>query len=672
MRFRTVLASLENASGAQTGAVTLTHLKEVTIGRVAKVSNFRRNQQRLKSQLQDLIYMPKGSAARLQPSSPVSMPMELASPVDGRRLSYSQAASSPGGSHMKSLGRVLATRPVQTRTLQSLMKPSPLSFVGAGQGRGANAPTSPPCPSQQPSQPPPTVTETLPATAEKKPAKGRKAPPKGERAATQGQRTTGNVSAAACAASDATAAQQAVDCAQMTVQPHSANSAHGAAVQPTGDSQDTANTRQEIAGLTELVGQQAMALAEQAMEITALKATVANLSATVANLQQAQRTGSGTAIQAAQAVHTLRRTVECLQGEATRTQQLEQQVSHVQRRQQQLTELQHLEGCQRSVVLKTPQELPHERAQRAKAAGEMLSMLLNQPVTVLRAQELSNGSPGGRRHVYKLLLPSSEARDAVMRIKAARLRGTDHTIDVCLTPQQTARKQGLLKVAKKASAAGQRVKWRYDRLFIDGVECRSEGGLPGVDTQQGSATRSSGAATAGPAPVPTQDEPEEGEWQQVPPGKRKQRQQRQRQQQQQRQQPSTASTAPNNSSPARLPARKVAQSPSVDRKGGSAAGSLSSRPAAMTVRSGQKSGNNNQPSLPAAKPSQRIAGKANQGRARGKENAAPAGTNNNAAPAEHSKLPSPPNTGAGQAQLCSSPQRRQQRSPSPTSSHHRA
>jgi hypothetical protein len=173
------------------------------------------------------------------------------------------------------------------------------------------------------------------------------------------------------------------------------------------------------------------------------------MSAALRSVQLAQRTSSGTALEAAQGLQRLQDKVVQLQGADARTEQLERQLGHVQSRQQRMAEQQHLDDCQRSVIYKTPTPLPSQNAERAKAAAEQLSKLLVQPVAVLSAQELcgrpgSNGS--GRRSVYKVRLASSEARDVVLRVKAARLRGTQYTIDVCLTPQQKARVDQLLPI----------------------------------------------------------------------------------------------------------------------------------------------------------------------------------------------------------------------------------
>jgi hypothetical protein len=248
------------------------------------------------------------------------------------------------------------------------------------------------------------------------------------------------------------------------------------------------------------------------------------MSAALRSVQLAQRTSSGTALEAAQGLQRLQDKVVQLQGADARTEQLERQLGHVQSRQQRMAEQQHLDDCQRSVIYKTPTPLPSQNAERAKAAAEQLSKLLGQPVAVLSAQELcgrpgSNGS--GRRSVYKVRLASSEARDVVLRVKAARLRGTQYTIDVCLTPQQKARVDQLLPIAKAAKQAGQRVQWRYDRLYIDGKEHQ------GMDSWTAGQPPSPLPAPGGVAEPPA--EQEEGEWEVPSQVHRKMRRQQQQQ-----------------------------------------------------------------------------------------------------------------------------------------------
>jgi hypothetical protein len=259
--------------------------------------------------------------------------------------------------------------------------------------------------------------------------------------------------------------------------------------------------------------------------------------------------------------------VESLQGEASRTQKLEEQIGHVHSRTLQLTEQQHREECQRAVVFKTPTMLTAQRSLQAKTAGEFLSQLIGQQITVLRVQELGGksrkdgGSPRGgqQRHVYKLLLPSSEARDAVLRAKVSKLRNTPYTIDVCLTPQQAANKAVRLPAAKAAREAGQRVQWRYDSLYIDGQPHGKEGPpLSPAGQQQQQQQQGPGAASPTPQPLdhspignssveaattPMQEEQEEGEFQEVKSKHKRRRQ------------PSTSTTAGTNQ-PAACPAKE--------------------------------------------------------------------------------------------------------------------
>ena len=304
----------------------------------------------------------------------------------------------------------------------------------------------------------------------------------------------------------------------------------------------------------ELRLQQSDARAEAQAEQLALQtAELSSLRVSLGNLKQAQQTCSNTALGAAQGVTNLRGDVERLQGEAARTQELERHVSQVQSQQQKLTEQQQMGECQRSIIFKTPTPLAAQQS-KAEAAGAELTRLLKQNITVVRVQELqrrhsgggggSDSSQGGsqRRSVYKCLLASSEARDAVMRSKADKLRGSPITITACLTAAQQARVQALRPAAADAKQAGKRVQWRYDRLFIDGTEYKGEDRLssqpgPSSDSSASGGRDRAPAAPAAAAPAPTQPQPnggeeEEGEWQEVPARKGKQQQRRRQQQQQ--------------------------------------------------------------------------------------------------------------------------------------------
>ena len=300
--------------------------------------------------------------------------------------------------------------------------------------------------------------------------------------------------------------------------------------------------------------QQCDARAEaQAEQLARQVAELGSLHISLGNLKQAQQTCSNMALGAAQGVANLRGDVERLQGEAARTQELERHVSQVQSQQQKLTEQQQMGECQRSIIFKTPTPLAAQQS-KAEAAGAELTRLLKQNITVVRVQELqrrhsgggggSDSSQGGsqRRSVYKCLLASSEARDAVMRSKADKLRGSPITITACLTAAQQARVQALRPAAADAKQAGKRVQWRYDRLFIDGAEYKGEARLssqpgPSSDSSASGGRDRAQAAPAAAAPAPTQPQPnggeeEEGEWQEVPARKGKQQQRRRQQQQQ--------------------------------------------------------------------------------------------------------------------------------------------
>ena len=306
----------------------------------------------------------------------------------------------------------------------------------------------------------------------------------------------------------------------------------------------------QVNALLEVVASLEQRLQQSDARVEALAAQVAqqgrelaNLRTALGNQKQALQTCSSTALGAAQGVDGLRGAVECLQGEAARTQQLERHVSHVQSQQMKLAEQQQMGECQRSIIFKTPTPLPSQGS-KAEAAGVELGRLLQQKVTVLRAQLLQgrfadgSGSSGSqecsqRRLVYRLLLSSSEARDAVMRCKAQKLRGTAVSITACLTAGQQARMQALRPAAADAKRAGQRVQWRYDRLFIDGAEHKGEARLAGsspLPSASRGPSRGPAPAASAPAPAPVQPEgEEEGEWREVPTRKGKQQQQRREQ-----------------------------------------------------------------------------------------------------------------------------------------------
>jgi hypothetical protein len=83
------------------------------------------------------------------------------------------------------------------------------------------------------------------------------------------------------------------------------------------------------------------------------------------------------------------------------------------------------------------------------------------------------------------------------------------SIGVLLTPQQLSNKHRLLETARLAKAAGQAVRWQYDKLFIDGKQYTGPGSLPTPAEQQ----------AASKQPARTHDA-EDG-WQVVQPKKGK-------------------------------------------------------------------------------------------------------------------------------------------------------
>lgn len=221
------------------------------------------------------------------------------------------------------------------------------------------------------------------------------------------------------------------------------------------------------------------------------EARVAVLTAELGRLQQQQRATHSQALAATQGLSSLQGAVERLQDGAAHSQRLQQDVSNLHSRQAQLAEQQQREECQRSVVLRTPEQLSNH--QTAEHAEQLLRQKLGVQVTVLRAQQLGQHSPrsgsssprsGGVKATYKVVLANNAERDAVLRAKPKALRGSAISIDVLLTKQQMAKKQQLLPVAKSAAAAGRRVQWRYDMLYIDGTLHNGTASLPPRRQQQ--------------------------------------------------------------------------------------------------------------------------------------------------------------------------------------------
>ena len=416
----------------------------------------------------------QGSTAA-KPAMSLRDSQERCSPVQGRRLSYSQALGQrQKGSGLTPLGKVRRPVPAEPkmRSMASLLKPSPVSSGAADTGEGSLFPSPgpegastsataspvhwhPPSPAFEEQQPPaaqqPAAKLAAKKAAAKKVTKQRTPNPP---APTQPDR-----------AGDLREAQQ----------PSGGEKQQGAC---NSSSSSITALQERVASLEELVHQQKVTFALQ------LAAVTAQLTA----LRQQQQTSQATGFSAAQGVSTLKNAVDRLQDQAAHGKKLEEAVGRLSSQQQKLAEQQELEECQRSVILKVPQQLPPSQPPAA-AAEDLLCTKLGIEVSVLRARPLTQyqqkrgGEPSSRTS-YKVLLASSGERDAVLRAKAQRLKGTQISVDVLLTKQQQARRKALLPDAKRAAAAGQRVQWRYDRLYIDGKECRGEGSLPESRPQQ--------------------------------------------------------------------------------------------------------------------------------------------------------------------------------------------
>ena len=378
----------------------------------------------------------QGSVAMTPTSASLDAGAEQADAVQGRRLSYSQAVEGrrAGRSGLTPIGKPPMPR---ERTLLSLLKPSPPPPAAVQEG-GAQVPgkksgqavTSQRCAPPQPSPSPAT------AAGVGSPVSWRSSPlfEKGEL-----------VPAAA------------------------------AKLAPKAGSSKLPVTASALANM--LAGSEG---STSAAEHAALTAQLAQQSSEICRLKQQQQTSQATILSLTQRMHKLEEVWGRTQGEAARVRELEVQVGNVYSRQQQMVERQQRAECQHAVVLRTPTTLGASGTHLATAAGELLGLLLGLRVTVLRVEELSgsgsqnsSSTPGSGmqpRQAYKLVLTSSEARDAVLRVKACKLRGTPHSLDVCLTAVQQAAKAKLLPISKAARTSGRRVQWRYHRLFIDGME----------------------------------------------------------------------------------------------------------------------------------------------------------------------------------------------------------
>lgn len=215
----------------------------------------------------------------------------------------------------------------------------------------------------------------------------------------------------------------------------------------------------------------------------------------------------------------------------------------LQSRHEQLRQRQQQEECACGIVFKASTALPAEGT--AAHLQQLLSRHLQLSLTVVKVQPMHSTSGGGsadspsRRQAYRIRLGSRGEQAAVLRVKAQRLRGTDMSIDVLLTPEQLASRHQLQPVARQARSAGRSVRWRYGKLLIDGQVYTGPGSVPSPKPS------SSQAAAATLLPQPPKDDDgwqtvqrrQHKGWQQRPTGASKKAlftgtQQQQKQQQQ--------------------------------------------------------------------------------------------------------------------------------------------
>lgn len=467
-------------------------------------SSFLSCQKQLKAHLQGLIKDTKGSAASATPLHTASLPRELGSQMEGRRLSYSQAAT-PGKPRLTVLGRVRKVKvaPVpkvalQQRTLVSLMKPSqPVSTVAMQEG-GALSPSDARSPSRSTPQPVAGASQSGPSLWFSSPLYE-----EGELPAKQ------------------PAKQPAKARGAKAQQPAKAAPAAPSAASNSQD-QRLAHLEQRVASLEQEKQQQ---LAE-----------LASLRAQVGRLEQQLRQCNTTALSATQSAASLQGVVDRLQDQSAHHEKLHEEVGILRSKQHRLSEQQELEECQRSVVLKARAGLAMPAGEPVAVEGWLMQRFgeAARAVTVLRVHQLQRreGTGGSTKTTtYKVVLGNGKQRDTVLRAKAAALRGTEYTIDVCLTRQQLASKHALMPVARQAQQVGRRVQWRYDKLYIDGKQHMGSSTLPPPRAQQQEAPRAqqqeasqpaSSAAPATSAPALASDS-KNGVWQKVT--SRKQRRQ---------------------------------------------------------------------------------------------------------------------------------------------------
>ena len=432
----------------------------------------------------------EGSAAAAA-SSEVPSATE-GSPVGGRRLSYSQALASPAAHRV--LGDPSTCKVLTPLRPASVLPPAPAAQVG-----GPQAPTAPSAKENlQPS--PPAAQQAL-------------LPP---RAAASSPRAAAPAAPTAVAAANSPIQWQRSPLDDAQPPEHTAASPRPAQPSPklkAPAAAPAAGERGVAASSCHGSSPQQGCACSCGQQLAEMAAQLAEHKVKLARLEQQQQATAGMAANLAATVQGLEQSAATLQDQAQHSQRVEEEVRSLSSRQQQLAERQERGECQQGIVLKVSK--PFAESGLAPAVQAFLAENLGLQVTVLRVQRLdshsgasrqgnrgrqqrdSSASPrGGRRAAYKVMLASSEQRDAVLRAKAAALKRTAISIDVLLTRQQLVSKLARLPAAKQAAAAGRRVQWRYDRLFIDGTEFGGSDTLPSPRQRQQRAAAGSQTATA--------------------------------------------------------------------------------------------------------------------------------------------------------------------------------
>jgi hypothetical protein len=362
--------------------------------------------------------------------------------------------------------------------------------------------------------------------------------------------------------------------------------------------------------------------------IESLRADLTGLRSEVGRLREQQHQCQATALSATQSTVSLQGAVDRLQDQAAHADKLHQEVGLLRSQQQRLAEQQELEECQRAVVLKAPadQEMP---ACEPVAVESWLKVRLGQQpqgkaFTVLRVHQLrrqSQGGAPGKTTTYKVVLGDSGQRDSVLRSKAAALRGSAYTIDVCLTRQQLVSKRELMSVAKSAAQHGQRVRWKYNRLYIDGKEYQGSGSQPRPRQQQQEAGQPARPAhTTTPPALASPPELEEGEWQVASTRKQQRRQRQRRQQRQARDSAAGADSQPPSPTASPRAARNDGQASGNSTAAAPRPAPPASKPAGKPSTGSQRVGSGAAAKGPSKKPQRSYAAAAAKGAAQGKEN----------------------------------------------------